>query len=636
MSRPIQAPADHFRGGYAFWACACGLVGIWLLAHPYYGLVHDGLLYAGQGLLALKPEVFRNDLFFLFGSQDEYTVFSPLYAWLIGLFGLQFAAAMMLAAAHLLWLSGIVRLVFALSADMRERGLALLFVAAGVSLYGVLLLGYGEGFLTSRPLAEGLVLHGLAWLVAGRAVLALCAVLAGALFHPLMALPGLVSGGLFYAFRYPRFWVLPIAGLIGGLGLALLHVGPFGRLFQTMDPEWFDLVVLRDAPVFLTAWPAEAWGRLIIQVAAALAAVLVLPEPIRRLALAVLITALGGCLVSLIGGEWLHSVLIIQLQVWRSTWLLAVIANLAMGMLFYRLWVQRTNAPVLTMLLAAGAGWAVFSPGQVVMAIVLVAVALQISGRLPVISPLWEKLIFAVGGVALTLLVLVRGYGLAAHFNAESRVAGAVNSAAIDFIVLIAIMAALYRAGWLQRRGTILLALVVLASGLALWDRRGTEQRYLEAAIGEANPFAAYLRTDDQVYWRRGLEKTWFLLQHPGFMSYRQGAGILFSRETAMAYRDRAKLVAPLDSREFYDAWSDDATQMLDMTALNVPDFADLVQVCQAPDGPDAVVLEFAFEGHWIAKWALPLKVDMIREDNLPPPAAYYLYLCRDLSAAVQ
>ncbi|MEI6070133.1 MAG: hypothetical protein WCP96_22615, partial [Methylococcaceae bacterium] len=63
---------------------------LWLLSHPYSGLYHDARLYAVQGLYHLYPHIFENDLFFQYGSQDQYSIFSLLYAQTITLFGLNY------------------------------------------------------------------------------------------------------------------------------------------------------------------------------------------------------------------------------------------------------------------------------------------------------------------------------------------------------------------------------------------------------------------------------------------------------------------------------------------------------------------------------------------------------------------
>ena len=40
-----------------------GLLTCWFITHPYFGIRHDGLLYAVQALSHLYPKAFENDIF---------------------------------------------------------------------------------------------------------------------------------------------------------------------------------------------------------------------------------------------------------------------------------------------------------------------------------------------------------------------------------------------------------------------------------------------------------------------------------------------------------------------------------------------------------------------------------------------
>src|SRR5581483_4939922 len=64
------------------------MVAFWMLQHPYEGLVHDSLLYSLGALARVHPESLGHDVFLSVGSQDRFTVFSPLAASLIRLIGL--------------------------------------------------------------------------------------------------------------------------------------------------------------------------------------------------------------------------------------------------------------------------------------------------------------------------------------------------------------------------------------------------------------------------------------------------------------------------------------------------------------------------------------------------------------------
>ena len=120
-------------------------------------------------------------------------------------------------------------------------------------------------------------------------------------------------------------------------------------------------------------------------------------------------------------------------------------------------------------------------------------------------------------------------------------------------------------------------------------------------------------------------------MQRPSFVSVNQGAGIVFSEETTREYIQRAQIVAPLDRRDFLNYWVE-PKERTEEWALNKPQFKDLVEVCRHPDGPDAVVMEFAYNAKWAEKWALPLAVDRAVDKTAAPPDAYYLYLCSDIA----
>src|SRR5690606_36325535 len=138
------------------------LAGLYLVLHPYLGLVHDSRIYMLQALNLLRPDLYGNDVYLKFGSQDSYTVFSPLYASFIRLFGTEHAAS-------LLTLFSTATFLFA--AWWLARGLMparLVWLAVGVLIlvpgcyspdeFFALL----EGFITPRPLAQALVLCALA------------------------------------------------------------------------------------------------------------------------------------------------------------------------------------------------------------------------------------------------------------------------------------------------------------------------------------------------------------------------------------------------------------------------------------------------------------------------------------------
>src|SRR3981081_1345002 len=75
-------------------SAALMLVTLWLLMRGYPGLTGDGQIYAFQALARLHPQL-TTDLYLQNTSQDQFTGFSPLYAWVISSYGLENAARLL-------------------------------------------------------------------------------------------------------------------------------------------------------------------------------------------------------------------------------------------------------------------------------------------------------------------------------------------------------------------------------------------------------------------------------------------------------------------------------------------------------------------------------------------------------------
>jgi len=76
-------------------------VTLWLAMHGYHGLTEDGQIYAFQAFARLHPPL-TADLYLQNTSQDQFTLFSPLYAWCIAPLGLE-TAARLLTLAFTVW-----------------------------------------------------------------------------------------------------------------------------------------------------------------------------------------------------------------------------------------------------------------------------------------------------------------------------------------------------------------------------------------------------------------------------------------------------------------------------------------------------------------------------------------------------
>src|ERR1035438_3147834 len=133
-----------------------------MLSHSYLGLFHDAGLYTLQALARLSPPSLNQDVFLQLGSQDRFTVFSPLYAGAGRWLGIETAAA----ALTFVFQMTLFAAAWTLARAVMPGRMALYGLAVFIAIPG----DYGadriftsvEQFLTPRMAAEALVLAGLA------------------------------------------------------------------------------------------------------------------------------------------------------------------------------------------------------------------------------------------------------------------------------------------------------------------------------------------------------------------------------------------------------------------------------------------------------------------------------------------
>src|SRR5262249_50042359 len=135
------------------------IAAIWMVQHPYLGIVgNDSSLYSLIALARLHPDSLSADVFLRYGSQDTYTVFTPLFAAAIRLLDLEPAAAILSFLGQI----GFLGCAWLLARSLMPARWALLAVGLLIALpsnYGVAhIFSYVESFLTPRQAAEALTL----------------------------------------------------------------------------------------------------------------------------------------------------------------------------------------------------------------------------------------------------------------------------------------------------------------------------------------------------------------------------------------------------------------------------------------------------------------------------------------------
>ena len=232
---------------------------IWCLNHRYLGFSHDAQVYAIQALAKVDTNL-SGDLFFQHTSQDQYTIFSRIYAFFIRSFGLADAAvSLMVVFTVWFYVAG-----WALARNLFDRDkawLAVVLPMVTIGYYGAFkVFHYSEEFLTARLPAEALVVTALACCAGGRRGWGLLIALFALFVHPLIALPGLlVIIGMWLPLNV-TLWGAGF-GCLSALALALFAVSyaPAGHLLKVMDPQWTAIVTERSEFLYPQMWLASDW-----------------------------------------------------------------------------------------------------------------------------------------------------------------------------------------------------------------------------------------------------------------------------------------------------------------------------------------------------------------------------------------
>lgn len=517
------------------------IFGAWLAANPYYGIRHDSILYTAQALNRLHPEIYGNDLFFRFGSQDGFTLFPALHAWAISALGIDQAAWALTAFGKAAWFAA---LLFFSSAFL--RGLPLWLGLAVVATYPPFfdshkVFSYGESFVTSRIFAEALVLAALGLLIRRRAAWAAAGVLAGASLHPLVALPGMIAMALLLRWKAITALAVTLACVTAAvLLLATLGVDPFALLLVAFDPEWLEVVAQRNNYVFLDTWDYGAFGHTAFLATILIAAYHKLGKTSRRLAGAMLALGAVALLGAWLGGTVAHNVLITQLQLWRGLWLVQITALLLLGGLTPALWTGTASQRALLLALWSAALLEGLSSG-----------VLAISGLVGWLladhfAPDWKPSRIVQCLLALMVFQALAwkcaSLGLWITLFGSLRDRPAWLSVVSDMLPVVLMTGAIV---WSSRRfgiaGVRMAALAgagMLALGVWAWDA-ASPLRDNPTHTADASALQSIIPTNATVFWPGGLASTWFWLRRAHYASGHQTAGALFSRETALEARRR-------------------------------------------------------------------------------------------------
>jgi hypothetical protein len=593
----------------------------WMLQHPFAGLIHDSRLYSLQALARLHPSL-SNDIFLKFGSQDSYTLFSPLFAAAIRLLDLEPAAALGTLLGHAVFFWGAWLLARRLMPGSYAL-LALGLLACLPSWYGAqTIFRYVEDFLTPRAMAEGLTLMALAaWLDERQVSGGLC-LLAGMLLHPIMAFAGIVMAALLYGvIPRPRLGVLIIAaGSIATLLLvATLSSGPLTRF----DPQWLHIIDETSPFLFIRRWDMSDWMRAVPPAAALLVGVLTTTKPlIRNLCTAALAMAACGLLAAIVFCDLLHVQLLTQMQPWRWLWLEQAVAIILLPVIVRECWQSGLVARAASLILASS--W-IFPVGPLVLGVAFAAVgcaALTHRG----IEPRLTRPIFA-GSCALVALAVLNNF--AAKLGQPPIMASSPSAYAASWLgawtkdgTLYA--ALLVTALWIvERRPSMpwstasVIALAALDAFFAplTWHRWSVSQ--YKNLYTAAAPWRAAIPANAQIIWPTTPVGAWYALERASYWSHSQDAGDIFSRRKSVeAYRRGMSILTALTPRSSKES---DGPRLVTVD-LDQLGSAAMPRVCADPN------LDYVVSWSHLGPTSFP----PITVDPNKPNGKLYLYGCTD------
>ena len=284
----------------------------------YYGFYEDAGRYLLQVVNYLYPERFADDVPFMFGNQDRYTIFSPIMAGVYKIVGVNHGALALTFIFQLSWCLGLIFLVNRWFDQFARVSWFLPVFVVCITTLTYRLYGCGsyfpivDGILVARFAAEVFMLFAFACFFCKNRYISLILFGAGALFHPLMAGWG-IPVWLFFHFRKLR---VPILSCVFLFPLtAFLHLGSLDFL----PKDWLERPLCyapNAGDVISHALLLAFWlvmGRMVRSV------------QISRLAKCVCLVCLAGLFLQYVG-IYMEHVFLIQVQPYRVQWFCIILA----------------------------------------------------------------------------------------------------------------------------------------------------------------------------------------------------------------------------------------------------------------------------------------------------------------------
>lgn len=610
----------------------------WLLEHPYQGLVHDSIVYALMALARLHPDSLSHDIFLRFGSQDQYTIFGPVFGTAVRLLDLEPAAA---------WLTLVSQCAFfgcawLLVRQFARGSLALLATGLLIALPSAYGNGdyfhYTESFLTPRLPAEALVLAAIAAMLARQRVWAALGILGALLLHPIMGAAGVAMFVFtFVAIPRPRLALGCGAGLLAISLAAWLWNVPLFVSFGPADSQWLQVVRTTSPYLFLTGWSVADWARVAVLMAVLWVGLLTATtQSLRNICGGALLTGVGGLALTALYCDGLHIVLVIAAQPWRWLWLTQVIAILLVPLIARNC--LQAGGTVRAAIVLLAAAWLVHDDLAKFSAAALALVC--VAARDTAAAKQYARLIFAgsCGMLCLAIALVVSDcYLFATTVEAAGASIGARiirwlqvsdNEGLVPGAALVLTWWGFERSGTFTRTACLTMAGALACALLAApsWNA-WTASFYTPALRAAFGTWRNEIPGRAEVLWPGNPVGAWYLLERPSYWSFYQAVGAVFSKPKALELNRRTLSLGPIvDAAPVEPNTVSAPTQMSGSRVAGTPlniivrDTHGLQVACRNPD--------LAYVVNWRRVGAT--LVEPVQIDPHDASKRMYLYRCAD------
>lgn len=535
-------------------AFALMLLTLWLLVGGYQGFAGDAQIYAFQALARIHNAL-STDLYLHRPSQDEFTVFSPFYAFFVSWFGLDRAARILTLLFTAVFFISTWNFAAAIT-NRRTAWFAVMFlIVASVDYGGSGVFRLSEGYLTARLPAQALIIASFACQLRGMRRVALLIAVVAAFIHPIMAFPGLLLLACI-SFPFSISLSVTILGLVLALAIALAvaDLPTLAHVFVVMDKDWLEVVTERSQFLFPKLWSVHDWDTNLRPLAYLILISATLEDDrVRKLCLAGILVGSSGLALALIADLIQPVAILVQGQAWRWVWIACLICVVLLPATILRVWSDEKCGPLCVVLLIVG--WIVPVGGTacVFLTLILWPLRRHINSRA---IPFLRFMAMIVGITAVGWADSSYWAGIAS--KSASRHVEFVALAEIRKLILVKVSeVSLFLLLWWWLLGTRNLWAPISVCATIL----GCLVFVIPASFNQAHPVRSESDIDEFLDWRAAIPATstvfvapardvgtfvWFILERPNYLALDQSAGVVFSRQTALEVRRRSEVLLPV------------------------------------------------------------------------------------------